>query len=109
MVGGLGELVPMVGPIAAGLIAVPLAFLILPLWVGIASVVFFLVLSIVEANVIVPKVMQAHVGLPPFFTIVAVLAGATLYGVIGALLTLPLAAAARVYLQRLVVPAIQKK
>lgn len=109
MVGGVGELIPMVGPIAAALIAVPLAFMILPLWVGIACVVFFLVLSIVEANVIVPKVMQAHVGLPPFFTVVAVLAGATLYGVLGALLSLPLAAAARVYLQRLVVPAIQKK
>ncbi|MBA3607779.1 MAG: AI-2E family transporter [Chthoniobacterales bacterium] len=109
MVGGLGELIPMVGPIAAGVIAVPLAFLLLPLWVGIATVAFFLVLSIVEGNVIVPKIMQANVGLPPFFTVVAVLAGATLYGVAGALLALPLAAALRVYLQRLVVPAIQKK
>ncbi len=109
MAGGLGELIPMVGPLAAGLIAIPLAFLLLPLWVGIATTVFFLVLSIVEANVIVPRVMQAHVGLPPFFTVVAVLIGATLYGVLGALLALPLAAALRVYLQRLVVPAIQKK
>jgi len=64
---------------------------------------------IVEGNVIVPKVMQANVGLPPFFTVVALLAGATLYGVARALLALPLAAALRVYLQRLVVPAIQKK
>ena len=109
MVGGVGELIPMVGPIAAGLIAVPLAFLTMPLWVGIAVAVFFVVLSIVEANVIVPKIMQANVDLPPFFTVVAVLAGATLAGVIGALLALPLAAALHVYLRRLVVPTIQKR
>ncbi len=109
IIGGVGELIPMIGPIAAGLVAVPLAFLTMPLWVGIVVAVFFVVLSIVEANVIVPKVMKANVGLPPFFTVVAVLAGATLSGVIGALLALPLAAALRVYLQRLVVPAIQKK
>jgi len=109
MVGGVGELIPMVGPIAAGFVAVPLAFMTMPLWVGIVVAVFFVVLSIVEANVIVPKVMKANVDLPPFFTVVAVLAGATLYGVIGALLALPLAAALRVYLRRLVVPAIQEK
>lgn len=39
----------------------------------------------------------------------AVLAGATLYGVAGVLLAPPLAAVLRVYLPRLVVPAIQKK
>lgn len=53
--------------------------------------------------------VKANVDPPPFFTVVAVLAGATLYGVVGALLALPLAAALRVYLKRLVVPAIQKK
>lgn len=109
LLGGVGELIPMVGPIAAGLVALPLAFMKMPLWVGIVVAVFFVVLSIVEANVIVPKVMKANVDLPPFFTVVAVLAGATLSGVIGALLALPLAAVLRVYLQRLVVPAIQKK
>lgn len=109
LLGGVGELIPMVGPIAAGLVAVPLAFLTMPLWVGIVIAVFFVVLSIIEANVIVPKVMKANVDLPPFFTVVAVLAGATLSGVIGALLALPLAAAGRVYMQRLVVPAIQRK
>lgn len=109
LAGGVGELIPMVGPIAAGLIAVPLAFLIMPPWVGIATLVFFLVLSIVEGNIIVPQVMASHVDLPPFFTVVIVLAGASLSGVVGALLALPLAAALRVYLQRLVVPAIQGK
>ncbi len=109
VVGGIGELVPMVGPIAAGFIAVPLAFLIMPLWVAIVAPAFFLMLSIVEGNFIVPRVMQSNVDLPPFFTVVAVLAGATVSGVVGALLAVPLAAALRIYLQRLVVPAIQRR
>lgn len=109
MAGGIGELIPMVGPILAGWIAVPLAFATLPLWAAIATLVFFIVLSIVEANVIVPKVMEKNVDLSPFFTVVAVLAGASLSGVIGALLALPIAAALRIYLKRLVVPAIQKQ
>ncbi len=109
VVGALGELVPMVGPIAAAVIAVPVAFLTLPIWVGVVTTVFFVVLSILEGNFIVPKVMEKSVDLSPFFTVIAVIAGATLYGVIGALLAVPLAAAARIYLKRLVIPAIQRK
>lgn len=109
IIGGIGELIPMVGPIVAGWVAVPIAFAFLPLWVGIGALVFFVLLSIVEANVIVPKVMEQNVNLSPFTTIVAVLAGATLAGVVGALLALPLTAALRVFLQRLAVPVIQGK
>ncbi len=103
VVGAVGELIPLVGPFAAAFIAIPLAFATQPLWVAITTTVFFVVLSVVEGNFIVPKVMRHSVELPPFFTIVAVIAGATLYGVMGALL----AAATRIYLKRLVIPAIQ--
>lgn len=108
VVGALGELVPMVGPIAAAILAVPLAFFSMPLWVGMVTASFFVVLSVLEGNVIVPKVMEKSVNLSPFFTVLAVLAGATLYGALGALLAVPLASAARIYLKRIVVPSIQK-
>ncbi len=109
LVAGIGELIPMVGPILGGVVAVPLAFFVLPPWVGFAALGFFILLSIVEGNVIVPKVMEQNVDLAPFFSVVAVLAGGTLAGVVGALLSLPLAAALRIFLRRLVVPAIQRK
>lgn len=108
VVGAIGELIPMVGPIAAAIIAVPLAFFTMPLWVGIVTAVFFVVLSVLEGNFIVPKVVEKSVHISPFFTVIAVIAGATLYGAIGALLAVPLASAIRIYLKRLVVPAIQK-
>lgn len=109
IVGGVGEFIPMVGPIAGGFIAVPMAFAFMPLWVGIVTLVFFILLSVIESNVIVPKVMEKNVGLSPFTTIVAVLAGVSLAGPVGALLALPLTAALRVYLRRLVIPTIQKQ
>lgn len=109
IIGGIGELIPMVGPIAAGWIAVPIAFASMPLWIGIAALVFFILLSVLEGNYIVPKVMEKSVDLSPFTTIVAVLVGGTLAGVFGALLALPLTAALRVYVRQLVLPSIQKK
>jgi predicted PurR-regulated permease PerM len=109
IVGGIGELIPMVGPIVAGIVAVPLAFFTMPLWVALVALVFFVILSTIEGNVIVPKVMQKNVELSPFFTVVAIFAGVTLFGILGALLAIPVAAALRVYLKRLVVPAIQKR
>jgi predicted PurR-regulated permease PerM len=109
ILGGIGELIPMVGPITAGCIAVPLAFFAMPLWVGIVTLVFFVVLSTVEGNLIVPMVMKKNVELSPFFTVVAVLAGVTLFGLLGALVSIPVAATFRVYLRRMIIPAIQKK
>ena len=109
IVGGIGELIPMVGPIAAGWVAVPIAFASMPLWVGIVTLIFFILLSVIEANFIVPKVMEKSVNLSPFTTLVAVLVGATFSGVVGALHALPVTAALRVYVRRLVVPAIQKQ
>lgn len=48
--------------------------------------------------------MEKNVNLAPFFSVVAVLAGGTLAGVVGALLSLPIPAALRILLRRLVVP-----
>ncbi len=107
LIGGVGELIPMVGPFLAAWIAVPLAFLTMPWWVGVCTAVFFVVLALVEGNFVVPKVMQKNVSLPPAVTIVVVLAGASLFGVIGALLAVPITAATRVYLKWFVIPAIE--
>jgi predicted PurR-regulated permease PerM len=109
IVGGIGELIPMVGPIVAGFVAVPLALFTMPLWVGVVTIIFFVVLSTVEGNVIVPKIMQKNVELNPFFTVVVVIMGVTLSGLVGALLAIPVAAALRVVLKDLIIPAIQKK
>lgn len=108
LIGGIAELIPMLGPFVAGLIAVPIALLTMPMWVTISAIIFFVVLSQVEGNWLAPRIMQSQVCLSPLTTIVALLAGAGLLGVVGALLAVPLAAGLRIILIRLAVPAIQQ-
>ncbi len=56
-----------------------------------------------------PKVMQRNAELPPVTTILALLTGGTLLGIVGALLAIPLTAAGRVVMLEAVYPAIQGK
>ncbi|MCE5198452.1 MAG: AI-2E family transporter [Armatimonadota bacterium] len=106
VVGAVGECVPMVGPVAAAIPAVLLA-LFGPLWKLIPIVIFFTILTQVENNILAPKIMQRHVGLNPLITILALLAGAALLGIVGALLAIPVAAALQVLIKEIVLPAIR--
>ncbi|MBW3622418.1 MAG: AI-2E family transporter [Armatimonadetes bacterium] len=108
LIGGVAELIPMLGPFAAGAIAIPVAYATQPTWVFIATLVFFIVLSQVEGNWLAPRIMQSSVGLSPLTSILVLLSGAALLGVVGALISVPLAAGFRVFLIRLVVPAIRR-
>ncbi len=62
VIAGIGEMIPMVGPLLSAIPAVLVAFTVSPgLALGVA--VFFLVLQQLENNVLVPKVMGETVGL----------------------------------------------
>jgi len=108
LIAGLGEMIPMLGP-AIGF--VPALLIVLATgaapWQLIAVLVFFPVLAQVENYVLAPKVMEQHVELSPITTILALLAGGTLGGIVGALLAVPLAAGLRIVLLEAVFPAIQ--
>jgi predicted PurR-regulated permease PerM len=106
MVGALAELLPMVGPSVAAVPAILIA-LFEARWQLIAVIVFFTILSQMEGNFLVPRIMKQQVGLSPLITLVALLVGGTLAGAMGALLSIPLAAAAQVFIQRIVLPAIE--
>jgi predicted PurR-regulated permease PerM len=89
-VGVLG-LIPMVGASLGALIVVAVA--VFDSWTATLIVaVYYLVYQQVENYVIVPRVMNRTVAVPGAVTIVAALAGATLLGVLGALMAIPVAA-----------------
>ncbi len=90
IIAGILELVPLIGPIIAAIPAIVVALTISPA-VAIATSIFYVVVQQLESNLIVPKVMQKAVGLNPFFVLVAILAGAALMGIMGALLAIPVA------------------
>ena len=91
LVAALGETIPIVGPVIGGITAVGVASTVsAKLALGVGA--FFLVLHQLEANVLVPKVMERRVGVSPVAVIVALLIGGALWGVVGAILAIPTAA-----------------
>lgn len=92
---GITELIPMIGPTLG---AIPAVFLALfqPTWKIIAVIVWYAIIQQAEANFVVPRVMRHAVGLSPLLTILALIIGAKLLGIAGALLAIPVAAALQV-------------
>ena len=92
------DLVPLVGSLA-GATLVTLVCFATSIQVGIAAAIFYVCYELLEGYVIYPRVMRSSVDVPEYVTIIAVLVGGTLDGIVGALLSLPIAAAA-LYLTR---------
>ena len=86
------DLIPLVGAISGAAI-VCVVCLADSLGVGLAALIFYLVYETLEGYVIYPRVMRSSVDVPEYVTIVAVLLGGTVAGIVGALLALPMAAA----------------
>lgn len=90
LLAGLLEIVPTLGPILAAIPAVIVAFTISPT-MAITVALVYIVIQLLENNFLVPKIMERAVGLNPIVVILAVMIGANLMGVIGALLSIPFA------------------
>jgi predicted PurR-regulated permease PerM len=100
LIAGLGEMIPVVGPILSAIPAVAVALTVSPataLFVGI----FFLVQQQVENHVLVPRIMARQVGVSAGIVIIALLVGGSLLGIVGAILAVPTAAILQVVFQEL--------
>lgn len=88
---GLFELVPYLGPILSGAVAVVSALLTsatLAFW----TLIFFIVVQQIESHVLVPLLSRRSVGLHPVIVIIALLMGAEVGGVLGIIISVPVAA-----------------
>ena len=92
---GLLDLIPLVGATLAAIIVCGVAFLhSVP--AGIIMIVFFVLYQQLENHVLQPLVYHRTVALSPLAILVAVLVGAELAGVLGALAAIPVAGAIQV-------------
>src|SRR4051812_13188131 len=90
------DLVPLVGAtLGAIIVGVVTLFTHFPT-VTIIWVIFSIVYQQVENTVIQPRIQARAVAVHPFVVLVSVLFGSTLFGVIGALLAIPVAAALQI-------------
>jgi predicted PurR-regulated permease PerM len=88
---GLFELVPFVGPILSGTLAV-LSALPISSMLAITTLIVFLILHQFENHVLVPLMSQKAVGLHPVIVIIALLIGIEIEGLLGGLIAVPAAA-----------------
>ncbi len=86
------ELIPVFGPILSAVPAVALAFLTGGLTLAIMTVGLYLIIQQFENHLIYPLVVTKVVGVPPVISILALLIGAKLAGILGILLSVPVAA-----------------
>jgi predicted PurR-regulated permease PerM len=90
---GIVELVPVIGPLAAGALAVGVG-LTESIGVALAAGIAVLVVRILEDYLVIPRVLGDAVGLSPLVVLVSVAAAALLFGEFAVLLAIPLAAVA---------------
>ena len=98
---GIGEMIPMVGPLLSAIPAVLVALTVSPTLAATVAV-FFIVQQSLENNVLVPRVMGQQVGLSAVTVIIALTIGSALLGLVGALLAVPTAAILQVLFEELV-------
>ncbi|MEA2519248.1 MAG: hypothetical protein QOF49_1328 [Chloroflexota bacterium] len=94
VIAGILELLPIIGPILAAIPAVLLA-LTAGLDVGIAAVILYTAIQQLENYLLVPKIQGDAVELHPSAVMFALIVGAAIAGLLGAILALPITAAAR--------------
>ncbi len=88
----LGAFVPIVGATASGLVAVLVALVAQGPWTALFMLLVVIAVQQVESHILQPFVMGALVSVHPLAIIIAIAAGITVSGVVGALVAVPLVA-----------------
>lgn len=101
------DLVPVVGSISGGIL-VTLAALTASLLAAIVTAAFFVAYRVLEDYVLVPMIIGRAIRVPAMATLVAVLLGFALYGVIGMVVSIPIAAAVHLLLHEVVFPRLDR-
>lgn len=95
---GLFSFVPYMGAILGAVPALLISLTQSPLLAALV-IVLFVIIHFIEGNFLYPKVMEKAVGLNPIISIMAMLAGFKLAGVIGAILSIPVTTALAVFVK----------
>jgi predicted PurR-regulated permease PerM len=95
------DLIPVIGSTVGGAI-VSLVALTVSLPVALATLAFYVAYRLAEDYLLVPRIMGRTVKVPAVVSVVAVLMGGALMGIIGALVAIPVAAALRLLLDEVV-------
>ncbi|MBT2499093.1 AI-2E family transporter [Agromyces sp. ISL-38] len=99
----LASLVPLVGTITGAAIISLVCLAASPV-TALAAAIYYLIYMQVEAYVLSPRIMSRAVAVPGALVVIAAVAGATLGGVLGALVAIPVAASLVIIMDKVVFP-----
>jgi predicted PurR-regulated permease PerM len=109
VVAAITELIPTVGPVLGAVPAIIVAFATGGIELGLKVLILYVIIQQAENNIIVPRVMGSAVDLPPILVLVAVLIWGSLFGLLGAILAVPITAVLSVLFNRVVLPYLQQR
>ena len=89
IISGLFEVIPNFGPFLSAMCAGAVGFAESPVK-GAAAIFLFIVIQQLENSFLVPKIMQKVSGFSPLVILLALLTGARLFGLVGAILAVPM-------------------
>jgi predicted PurR-regulated permease PerM len=92
---GIGEFIPVVGPVLSAIPALAVA-LTISLKKALFVLIFLVAQQQLESQVLVPRIMSRQLGVSPVTVIIALLIGGSLLGIVGAILAVPTAAIVQV-------------
>lgn len=99
MIGGVANIIPYFGPFLGAIPAVTVALIESPvkaLW----TVIAFIIVQQLDNGFISPKIIEGKLGLHPVTTILAVLIGGEFFGIVGMLISVPIAAIIKIIAKR---------
>ena len=99
LIAGFLEIVPIIGPLLSAIPAAVVGFSSSPA-LGFGVLALYIIIQQFENNFVVPRVMERAVGLSPLLTMSVIFIGGRLFGIVGALLAVPVVLILRVIIPK---------
>jgi len=100
IIAGICNMIPYIGPVVGTILAVIMALLSGQPITAIWAIIGMIVVQQVDNNFLAPKIVGNSVGLHPVFTMLAILIGGNVGGLIGMLIAVPAAASLKILLSK---------
>jgi len=105
---GITNLLPTFGPLIGGVLGLVFLLLTNPVH-GLYFVIFTVILQAMDGYVIKPKLFSNSLGLSPVLTLVSIILGGKMFGILGILLAIPVIAVADMLYQERLLPWLRQK
>ncbi len=97
---GICNMIPYIGPVVGTVLAIIMALLSGQPITAIWAIIGMVVVQQVDNNLLAPKIVGDSVGLHPVFTMLAILIGGNVGGLIGMLIAVPVAASLKILISK---------